>query len=457
VERFPDRDNDVEVVAWFGTTMLDARRVDPARGYWIGSAHGLPVAGGAASVPLVVNSPAGLVVRRSVGEIVAAERTTSLRDPGAPSPMIADALEIAIPRDGEIRVRIGRVDLVIRRVPAAAKLTAPPFRDRRVLGYLASSVAAHLALWLVAGDPAPEVRAIVIEHVSADRPVAVVTPPGTEPGPRERDRSPDNRQHGSGTPLALGAGAAGSTSSVQRTGHIQIERRHDQPQVTRAQAIEAARTAGILGSTAMVPETFTALAGSKDLSSGFDAKDVHAPLYGGTGEAAGGFGLSYAGLLPGAGCNGGPCGTIGVGRYGTISNGTTRGDGWGGRGGGADSIGRGRRHVTTVPTVSFCGGPLPCVVSGGLDKAIVRRYIRRQVEAITYCYEKELLVHPEASGEVAVDFLITPEGNVQLASGQGDPSISACVVGVIQAIQFPRSVSDSTRVHYPFTFRRSGS
>ena len=50
------------------------------------------------------------------------------------------------------------------------------------------------------------------------------------------------------------------------------------------------------------------------------------------------------------------------------------------------------------------GGPHPCVVGdGGLDKAVVRRYIKRELHKIQYCYEKELLANATISGETQRD------------------------------------------------------
>src|ERR1044071_4709925 len=106
----------------------------------------------------------------------------------------------------------------------------------------------------------------------------------------------------------------------------------------------------------------------------------------------GGFGFGRAGFGPGGGGTG--WGTIGTGRYGTIGHG--RGYGVGG--------GRG-----AVPSVSI-GQPTH---SGDLDKAIIRRYIKRNIQKIQYCYEKELLAAPKLSGTVQTQFLITGNGNVQ--------------------------------------------
>ncbi len=192
------------------------------------------------------------------------------------------------------------------------------------------------------------------------------------------------------------------------------------PKLARQQAIEAARTAGIIGSTALEEGgAFASLTGTGDISSGFDDSNI------------------YGGLL-GSDDGGTGWGTIGTGRYGTI-----------GHGSGTSSGMRGRR--SSVPTVSI-GQPN---AQGDLDKAIIRRYIKRNIQKIQYCYEKELLAKSNLSGTVQTQFLINPDGTVKSATGNGvDTEVASCVASVIKAIQFPKPKGGgSVQVNYPFIFR----
>ena len=116
----------------------------------------------------------------------------------------------------------------------------------------------------------------------------------------------------------------------------------------------------------------------------------------------GGFGFGRSGFGPGGGGTG--WGTIGTGRYGTIGHGSGTGSGYGVGGGRGGMRGR----TAAVPTVSI-GQPN---AQGDLDKAIIRRYIKRNIQKITYCYEKQLLAKPGLSGTVSTQFFITPNGNV---------------------------------------------
>jgi hypothetical protein len=140
-------------------------------------------------------------------------------------------------------------------------------------------------------------------------------------------------------------------------------------------------------------------------------------------------------------------GTIGTGNYGTIGgNGAGYGVG-GGRGGM-------RGSSANVPQVRI-GNPSAV---GDLDKAIIRRYIKRNIQKITYCYEKQLLAKPGIKGTVSTQFFIMPSGHVDTATATGvDPDVSECLVNVIKAIEFPKPKGGGgVQVNYPFTFRPTG-
>ena len=113
------------------------------------------------------------------------------------------------------------------------------------------------------------------------------------------------------------------------------------------------------------------------------------------------------------------------------------------------------RHYTSTPTTSI-GQPN---AQGDLDKAIIRRYVKRNLSRITYCYEKELLVKPNISGSIQVQFFISPEGKVASADAHGfDPTVASCVADVIKQIEFPKPRGGGgVQVNYPFNFRPAGA
>ncbi|MBS1123248.1 MAG: domain containing protein, partial [Deltaproteobacteria bacterium] len=138
-------------------------------------------------------------------------------------------------------------------------------------------------------------------------------------------------------------------------------------------------------------------------------------------------------------------GTIGLGNYGTLGHrGGTSGAGYGV---GAGGLGR---KITRPPTVTI-GQPSSDV---GLDKAIIRRLIRRNLQKIQYCYEKELVSKPTLAGTVTVKFTINPDGVVVSATGSGMTNVDSCVATVVQGISFPKpNGGGAVVVSYPFTFR----
>jgi hypothetical protein len=272
------------------------------------------------------------------------------------------------------------------------------------------------------------------------------------PPPEEEDKPDDGEEEsgGTGTAMALDEGKMGKKDSDRAEGQYKMQKNQEDPQLARQQAIEQARNAGILGSTALVQGgAFASLTGTGDVSSGFDDTNIYGGLLGNeAGEMNGGFGFGRSGFGPGGGGTG--WGTIGTGRYGTIGHGSGTGSGYGVGGGRGGMRGR----SAAVPTVSI-GQPN---AQGDLDKAIIRRYIKRNIQKITYCYEKQLLAKPGLSGTVSTQFFITPNGNVASSSGSGvDPEVANCVADVIKGIEFPKPKGGGgVQVNYPFTFRPAG-
>jgi hypothetical protein len=274
-----------------------------------------------------------------------------------------------------------------------------------------------------------------------------------DPPPPEEEEKPDDGEEesgGSGTAMALDEGKMGKKDSDRAEGQYKMQKNQEDPQLARQQAVDAARNAGILGNVALVQGgAFASLTGTGDISSGFDDGNIYGGLLGNeAGEMNGGFGFGRSGFGPGGGGTG--WGTIGTGRYGTIGHGSGTGSGYGVGGGRGGMRGR----SAAVPTVSI-GQPN---AQGDLDKAIIRRYIKRNIQKIQYCYEKELLAKPGLAGTVMTQFFITPNGNVASSSGSGvDGNVASCVAGVIKAIEFPKPKGGGgVQVNYPFTFRPAG-
>jgi len=107
---------------------------------------------------------------------------------------------------------------------------------------------------------------------------------------------------------------------------------------------------------------------------------------------------------------------------------------------------------TPGPTVAV-GQPTS---NAALDKAIIRRYVKHDIQKIQACYENELNTTPKLAGTLTVTFLIDRDGTVASASasGLGNANVETCVAAVIKAIVFPKPKGGgSIQVNYPFTFR----
>ena len=124
-----------------------------------------------------------------------------------------------------------------------------------------------------------------------------------------------------------------------------------------------------------------------------------------------------------------------------------------GHGSGTGSAGAWRNASPDAPTVKAGESQ----VSGELDKNIIRRYIRRQLPRVRFCYEKRLLERPTLAGTLTVTFTITETGAVEdtRARGLGDQEVETCVSAAIGGIQFPKPRGGTVSVSYPFVFKPS--
>jgi len=141
---------------------------------------------------------------------------------------------------------------------------------------------------------------------------------------------------------------------------------------------------------------------------------------------------------------------LATGRYATMGAGRAASASW------SSGHGMAALHyrVASVPMVRIAAPS----VSGDLDKNIIRRYIKRHLEKITYCYERELLSRPHLHGTVQTRFTIGSKGRVLSATATGvDDEVAACVAGVLENIEFPPVADSTVIVNYPFTFRTPDS
>ncbi|HWO22601.1 MAG TPA: AgmX/PglI C-terminal domain-containing protein [Kofleriaceae bacterium] len=450
--------------------LVRSRRERRSPFYRIGTAPGVeqPLEGAPSeSYPLVAPSGDDFVFNYGPGiegELITGGVTTPLAQLAAtgqlqPSATTPGAVEIPIPADARIRARTGQATFLVSAVARPQQQLTTAFAaalEGRAMKYVAGSLAAHLGVvFLLNLVPIAEAGANV--ELQSREPQAMVgkitdkedMPKKQEDGDNSTGTDGDSQEAAA---MKLPSGTAGDPKQPKPDGKLQIDNRDVPPQVARQQAIEAARTAGILGST-MLRDNITAMTSDLDFSSGFDHINQLGALDGSAGAGRGTFGMGVSGDGPGGGCFMPPCGIIGSGGFNTgrIGTGKHAGEGyWTGKSG-PDGL---RDHVSTAPRYSY-----PTAISGtGLDKAIIKRYIKRSEASISYCYEKELLARPGLSGSVTIQFLISSAGDVQSSNGQGfDGVVASCVANVIKTINFPAPKDGSNvTVNYPFTFKTAG-
>ena len=214
--------------------------------------------------------------------------------------------------------------------------------------------------------------------------------------------------------------------------------------------------AGMLG--ALKKTASPAAIFGKDSALGEDSDDALGGLIGNQiGESYGVGGLGLKGTGRGGGGTGG--GTIGIGSLGTIGKGGGGGAGVGyGRGGGlyslkgGSSMVRGRRM--SAPRVMTGRA----VVTGSLDKNIIRRIIRRHINEAKYCYQKALMNNKKLAGLIKVRFIIAANGRVLKAevvsSSLNNKKVEKCLTMAIKRWLFPKVKGGGTVVvTYPFRFR----
>jgi hypothetical protein len=111
------------------------------------------------------------------------------------------------------------------------------------------------------------------------------------------------------------------------------------------------------------------------------------------------------------------------------------------------------------PAAPFGSVPSEMQVLGSLDRELVQKVITKNRGQTRYCYESQLVQHPNLRCKVAVKFVIAPSGAVSTAavvgSTAGNPQLEACLVGRVKTWVFPMPRGGGiVIVTYPFDFTR---
>ncbi len=396
------------------------------------------------------------------GEMTLDGKSTSLAtlaQSAQPSATVAGAVELPIPHKAKIRAKSGNTTFLVSSVAKPREEANPLFApDRRMLGYAAASLGVHLAAILFLQTIPVDDTGMGLEMDSNESLAMRMNQTNKddkveETKPTEGGNNASKEASQEAASMKLEAGTAGKKEVDHKVAGLQMANNNTDPAVAKERleaAREEARTAGILGSTAIIQDSIRSVTGEMDISSGIDANNVYG-VYGADGGGTKGFGFARSGNGVGGGCTVGACGISGTGRYGTLPGGSHGGDGYDAHIGGP----QGHGHTPTDPG-RYIGKP---IATPGMDKEIIKRYIKRQAPKIAYCYERKLLGHEDLGGELNVSFFIAADGSVQSSTATGfDSEVGACVATVVKDIQFPRTEGGAgVQVNYPFTFHRVGS
>src|SRR5262249_33535193 len=249
-----------------------------------------------------------------------------------------------------------------------------------------------------------------------------------------KKKGPDE-QGGKGKRHKGEEGKMGKKTSKNKTGLYGLKGPKDNPDphLAKTLAENAAKQAGVLGILQRNEGSHIASIYGQASALGNDPENVLGGLIGNQiGEAYGVGGLGLVGSGKGGGGTGE--GTIGLGNLGTIGKGGGGGNGSGyGRGAG----GLGGRRASAPDVV-----PGTAQVRGSLDKEIIRRIIRRHLNEVRFCYEKELMHKQDLYGRVMIQFTISGQGQVVASivqnSTMNNPNVEQCIAQAVRRWEFPK-------------------
>ena len=258
-----------------------------------------------------------------------------------------------------------------------------------------------------------------------------------EPEPQKEKNKPDaNPDAGEGAKAKKEEGKVGKKDAKMekaKGNKVELEK--------KKLDTEIAENAGVLG----------ALRDGAELDGVFGSNNLNSDLAGGIGGLIGAKGTQIgAGGLGARGSGLGGGGTAaGLGGLGTKG----RGSGASGYGSGGGNFGaKGEGGIGRIG-----GDP---IILGALDKSLIDAVIKKHMNQIRYCYQRELPKNPDLGGKVTVKFVIAKNGTVSKASTKsstlGSKAVEGCINSRFMRFKFPEPKGGGiVIVSYPFIFQPS--
>ena len=369
------------------------------------------------------------------------------------------AYALAIPDGGRVKIDFGETTFLVNSVPPPRRHPVPFNFDWRAHSYTGGSfVVVALFLAMIFSIP-PDPKSLSLDAFMNDQRFAkfLIKPPEEkeEQIPEWLKKKGPDEAGGKGKRHKGEEGKMGKKTSKNKAGLYGLKGPQDNkdPHLAKMLAEESAQKAGVLGILKAQEGSHLASIFGRDSALGNDAENVLGGLVGTEiGEAYGVGGLGLVGSGRGGGGTGE--GTIGLGNLGTIGKGGGGGSGSGyGRGAG----GLGGRRASAPDVV-----PGTAQVRGSLDKEIIRRIIRRHLNEVKFCYEKELMKKADLFGRVMIQFTISGTGQVIASivqqSTMNNPPVEQCIAGAVKRWEFPKPQGGGiVIVSYPFVLKAAGA
>lgn len=129
-----------------------------------------------------------------------------------------------------------------------------------------------------------------------------------------------------------------------------------------------------------------------------------------------------------------PGGTVPVGEYTTVAEGHAAGDDYD-----LPGVIREERHD---PVVVSCTAASACAADGPITKDQIRAAIADHARALLGCYARGGA--DPAGVRVVLAFEIDRDGAVLRASGRGPAELTACILAVVEKLDFPTALAQTT-------------
>jgi pSer/pThr/pTyr-binding forkhead associated (FHA) protein len=136
------------------------------------------------------------------------------------------------------------------------------------------------------------------------------------------------------------------------------------------------------------------------------------------------------------------------------------GKGSGAAGIGPGALGGGSTGKRSVGGVVFKAPKRNMQVRGTLSREAIAAVVQKHLKEIQYCYERNLLLNPNLSGKVIMEWTISTSGTVSVVktatNTMQSPAVAICISAKIKTWKFPEPKGGVVVVTYPFIFNSVG-